>query len=65
MKVTVKVSLKKPTPDRHNMLVTEILKKHKDLKKKKKKIQQNIFLLTPLLLMADVFSLLSGDRCDL
>lgn len=37
MKVTVKVSLKKPTPDRHNMLVTEILKKHKDLKKKKKK----------------------------
>lgn len=65
MKVTVKVSLKKPTPDRHNMLVTEILKKHKDLKKKKKKIQQNIFLLTPLLLMADVFSLLSGDGCDL
>lgn len=65
MKVTVKVSLKKPTPDRHNMLVTEILKKHKYLKKKKKKIQQNIFLLTPLLLMADVFSLLSGDRCDL
>lgn len=23
MKVTVKVSLKKPTPDRHNMLITE------------------------------------------
>jgi len=29
--VTVKVSLKKPTPDRHNMLITEILKKHRDL----------------------------------
>jgi len=31
MKVTVKVSLRKATPDRRNMLITEILKKHRDL----------------------------------
>lgn len=54
MKVTVKFetlgmkgSVRKATPDRHNMLIMEILQENKDLKNKLD-IGENI-LLTPLL----------------